>query len=72
MAPRQEADLHEAPPPPDVSGRPEKAQGHLPPAQESEEAASCERLHHGLDGGPARGPCLQLRSEEGTLHSWGT
>ena len=54
-----------------VSGRHEKAQGHHPAAQEPEEAASCEHPHHGLDGAPARGPCLQLRSEKGTLHFGG-
>ena len=68
---RQEADLHEAPPPPNGSGRREKARGPHTPAQEAEEAVSWECPHHGLDGASARAPHLWLRSGAGTLHPWG-
>ena len=43
-----------------------------PAAQEAEEAASWEGLHHGLDGVSAQAARLWLRSGAGTLHAWGT
>lgn len=39
---REEADLHEAPSPPNGLGGVKRPQGHLPAAQEPEEATSCE------------------------------
>lgn len=67
---RQEAYLHEAPPPPNGSRRHIKARGPHTPAQEAEELASWECPHYGLDVS-ARAPHLQLRSGARAMHPWG-